>query len=79
MLMLEKIADTELVFLTAKLFMIPQRFRFLLRVSDFNGVDNNPASLLSTLNIFHTFSVSVGDFEQVNLHSFFIRTSKIGP
>ena len=30
-------------------------------------------------HISHFFSVSVGDFEQVNLHSFFIRTSKIGP
>ena len=35
--------------------MIPQRFRFLLRVSDFHDVDNDRASLLSTFNIFHTF------------------------
>ena len=47
--------DGASFFFTGKLFMIPQRFRFLLRVSDFNDVDNDPAFLLSAFNIFHTF------------------------
>ena len=65
--------DSETVYDSAAFQISITRFRFQWRWQQ-PGV-----FIVNFEHISHFFSVSVGDFEQVNLHSFFIRTSKIGP